>query len=268
MKLYFKLLVLTLACLPYFVFADDQQALDCSPKTLNEGSICAVHNLKQIHAAQFNYGQQYVNAWAAKHRQDSIAEYQQYLNTHPFPVVLGPDQKIYLADGHHRLMASETLSQQELHQYTFYLKVIKKFKADNSNAATNNFWTWMNKTNNVWLKDHGQEKSWQQLPTSIEKLTNDKYRTIAGWLMEAGWCYDARAESKVNYIEFFWADYFRNLAKAGKIKEYTDPNPTTVTGKKAVQAYLEYIKSTQLCHAPAAKDLPGYCTKDVGCSGN
>src|SRR5436190_13881006 len=74
----------------------------CTPTT-HEGEVCKIHDLSQIHAAQFNYGEQYVNGWANKYKNTSPTEYQKILDNHVFPIVISPDQKIYLTDGHHRL---------------------------------------------------------------------------------------------------------------------------------------------------------------------
>ncbi len=233
----------------------------CNPN-LAEGQKCYLNSLTILKSGQFNFGEQYVNGWVDKYKNMPIESYQQILDKQSFPIIVAPNQQMFLADGHHRLRATAKMAELQHHTYRIYLQIFKKFPQNNSLQAENSFWQWMYQSKNIWLIDEGVSRNRQYLPTSILKTTNDKYRTLTGWLMEAGWCYDAKYESSVNYIEFYWSDYFRNLAKNGKIKAYTDPNPTTTKGLKDEYEYLNYIKSTGLCHAPAANGLPGYCKTD------
>ncbi len=233
---------------------------------MTEGQICWVQNLNKIHPTQFNYGEGYVDELLFKYKHDAI--YQNYLNNRLFKLIIGPNQIMYIPDGHHHLTTAYKLSKLQHHPYIAYFKIIKHFPSDNSPMAMKRFWQWMEKNNNVWLKNLGNEESPSQLPQSLANLTNDKYRTLAGWLEEAKWCYNEEEGDLLNFSEFYWADYFRNLEKEGKITPYSDPNPNTNAGKKQIQHYLSYINSSGFCHASAARQLPGYCASNDACSKN
>lgn len=239
-----------------------ENAPQCS-SALSQGQVCYVTNLKNIHAGQFNYGEQYVNNWVQENKIIEPDVYQhQVLESNILSIVIAPNGTLYLVDGHHRSRATMELAREEQQQYKIYLKVYKKFPQSQSQQAMNTFWNWMTTTHNIWLKDNGVLKDTNALPTSVEDTTNDKYRSLTGWLGEAGWCFNEQVGQDVNYLEFYWADYFRNLVKQNKLKDYSDPDITTAKGEKIKEQYFAYIQKSGLCHAKAAETLPGYCTTD------
>jgi hypothetical protein len=85
---------------------------------------------------------------------------------------------------------------------------------------------------------------------------------LTGWLAKEHWCF---AGSKINYIEFFWADYFRNLVKAGKLMPYPDYDITQAKDKEKLKQYIATIKAANLCHLASAKKTSGYCVTAQAC---
>jgi len=256
-----KIIILVVVVISILVIAIASRInLKSVPKcsaNLDQGQVCYVNNLTGIHAGQFNYGEQYVKAWVEKYKALPPAAYQEtVLDNNPRPIVIAPNGTIYLVDGHHRSRATEQLSQIQHHQYRMYMQVFKKFPQSQSPQAMNDFWNWIISTKNIWLEDNGVYRDKNDIPKQVDDITNDKYRSLTGWLKEAGWCYK---DAALNYHEFYWADYFRHLAQQGIIKDYPDPDVTTEQGKKAEQDYLNYIKQTGVCHAKTAEELPGYC---------
>lgn len=231
--------------------------------SLQQGQVCYVTDMKNIHAGQFNYGAQYVNNWVQENKLIEPDAYEQkVLKSNLLSIVIAPNGQIFLVDGHHRSRATMELAREEQHQYKIYLKVFKKFPLSQSPKAMDAFWSWMTSTNNIWLEDQGVYKNKKYLPKSVIDTTNDKYRSLAGWLAESGWCFNNQVGKDVNYLEFYWADYFRDLVKQGKLKAYPDPDITTKQGAKVKATYFAYIQQSGLCHAKQAKHLPGYCRTD------
>lgn len=244
------------------VFAQDLTKGPSCSVDMTQGQICYVRHLNQLHPAQFNTGEQYVNGLVDKYKNATPGQNQHRLDTMLFPVVIAPDKNIYLVNEMDQLLAFYKLAQSSPYHYKYYLKVIKSFAPDNSVNTMNQFWIWMKQNNYAWLNDAGINKLPAQLPDHISALRNDRYLTLAEWLKESQWCYRGSID---NNIEFYWADYFRSLVQEGQVGLYGDPNPVTLEGLRAQQHYLDYIKRAGICHVNVADKLPGFCQYD-GCS--
>jgi hypothetical protein len=218
--------------------------------------------LSQIRVAQFNYAQQYVNGLDIQYKNNSPKQNQAILDKMQFPIVISPDQKLYLENDIEQLVVFNKLSVITNHSYQLYFKITKKFAVDNSQYATQQFWQWMKNTNKINLTDQGVNKSFTQLPVNIKEMNNDSYLSLAKWLAESHWCY----QSNQNNTEYIWANYFRDLVSEGQLAMYSDLNPTTIKGLKAKNSYINYIKRVGVCHVNVADKLPGFCQYDQGCS--
>lgn len=251
--------LLFISCMAQNVLALNATLPLCNSQTPTK-TICRVEDLSLLHPTQFNYGQQYVHAKVTSYLANSIPTNQAYLKKRgPLNAVIGPDGLIYVADGHHRVATYIQLSQRQKHPYTIYLKILNNFSKQTSMQS---FWQWMESSNDVYLKDKSISRPANNLPKSFAQLTNDKYRSLTGWIAKQHWCFTG---SQVNYIEFFWADYFRQLAAQGKIKDYPDYDITTSDGKKDLDKYLSELKKTKACYSITAKNLPGYCQTENDC---
>lgn len=120
-----------------------------------------------------------------------------YLNTHRFPVVVGPYSRCFLIDRHHLALA---LQREGIWQLPVSIV------ANMSVLSLNEFWTILELRN--WshpFDDEGRKRSYDAMPTSVEDLVDDPYRSLAGALKRAG----RYAKDEAPFSEFRWADFLR-----------------------------------------------------------
>ncbi|MEO5341119.1 MAG: ParB/Srx family N-terminal domain-containing protein [Magnetococcus sp. MYC-9] len=143
------------------------------------------------------------------------------------PVVLGPDQELYITDHHHLSTAvwRADIPPEEKHVYGFILH-------DWSDKHPDRFWQEMIEGNLTWLYDDkgGGPVNPYLLPKSIGHILNDPYRTLSRWLRDCG-CYTKDSlkdktrlvdihekyvpttQAKAFFIEFRWANFLRENVK-------------------------------------------------------
>jgi hypothetical protein len=120
-----------------------------------------------------------------------------YLNTRRIPVVLGPDARHYLIDRHHLTLA--------LHDEGIW-ELPVSIIANMSGLSFDEFWTTLEGHN--WthpFDDEGRRRSYDDMPTSVDDLTDDSFRSLAGALKRSG----GYAKDKAPFSEFRWADFLR-----------------------------------------------------------
>jgi hypothetical protein len=154
-----------------------------------------------------------------------------FLTEHPMPVVLGPGQRMYITDHHHLARAAHDL---KIPQACFDVE------GDFSTLRQDIFWIQMDKESWVHpLDQHGVRHRYESIPKSLDKLVDDVYRSVAGFVRDAGG-YD---KTHTAFAEFIWADFFRrNIAIEDVLENFAD----------AVQRGL------LLARSPIAKRIPGY----------
>ncbi|MGZ3320326.1 MAG: ParB-like protein [Xanthobacteraceae bacterium] len=131
--------------------------------------------------------------WQEKHSHKAA----DYLNTHPFPVILGPHARHYLIDRHHLALALQ-------HEGIWELPI--SIVANMSTLSFDEFWTTLEVQNWSYpFDDEGRRRSYDDMPTSVDDLTDDPYRSLAGSLKRAG----GYAKDKAPFSEFRWADFLR-----------------------------------------------------------
>jgi hypothetical protein len=131
--------------------------------------------------------------WREKHSHDAT----NYLNTHPFPVVLGPGPHRYLIDRHHLALALREEGIWELPVSTV---------VNLSNLSLDEFWKTLE--DRKWthpFDGEGRQYSYHNMPASVDDLIDDPFRSLAGALKRAG----GYAKDKAPFSEFRWADYLR-----------------------------------------------------------
>jgi hypothetical protein len=164
-------------------------------------------------------------------RQLSHADRKDYLQKHPIPAVLGPADKLYITDHHHlgRALHDEGI------EHGFFL-----IEADFSNTELASFWTKMEARHWAHPVDaEGQRRRLQDIPSHLKELADDPYRSLAGYVREAG----GYTKSGAAFAEFLWADFFRSRIPLGN-------------GESGFDAAV--AKAVALAHSPAAHGLPGY----------
>jgi hypothetical protein len=145
--------------------------------------------------------------------------------------VVGPDEKIYLTDHHH---LGRALSEAKIERGFFLVE------ADFSKLDEQRFWTTMHA--NKWvhpIDEKGKRLKIEDIPRHIDHLRDDPYRSLAGYVRNAG----GYEKTPTAFAEFLWADFFRERVKIG---------PTRADFDKAVQQALK------LAGMPEASKLPGY----------
>lgn len=153
------------------------------------------------------------------------------IDSHCFPAVLGPRERYYIVDHHHLGLA--------LHEEGVEAVRVMAL-ADLSYLALPIFWRVMEQRNWAHPFDHiGRRRDYDAIPTKVELLVDDPYRSLAGFVRAAG----GYAKDTSPFAEFLWADYLRPHITLTQIDRSMDV---------AVREGLSLAKS------PLARYLPGW----------
>ncbi|HMK85061.1 MAG TPA: ParB-like protein [Steroidobacteraceae bacterium] len=155
----------------------------------------------------------------------------EFLQAHPVPAVIGPAKKLYITDHHHLARAALEAKIDQV-----YLEI----EADLSTLALADFWSEMDKQ--CWvhpLDQNGVRHRYEFIPGHLDKLVDDVYRSLAGFVRDAGG-YD---KTPTAFAEFIWADFFRrHIAIEDVIADF--------------QAAVH--RGRDLARSSLAKRIPGY----------
>jgi hypothetical protein len=161
----------------------------------------------------------------------SASDRQSFLKAHPMPAVIGPQGRLYITDHHHLGRAALDAA---------IATACFEVEADLSKYSVEAFWKEMN--DNQWvhpLDQNGVRHVYTMIPDSLGKLVDDAYRSLAGYVRDAGG-YD---KTPTAFAEFVWADFFRrNIAVETVHADF----------QTAVRAGIS------LAHSKFAKNIPGY----------
>ncbi len=125
----------------------------------------------------------------------------EFLGTHMIPVVRGPKDRHYVLDHHHLCRA--------LHEEGV-VDILVNVVADLSRLSKSSLWAYLD--NRGWCHPYdaqGERRPFEDIPSSIGKMTDDPYRSLAGELRRAG----GFAKDTTPFSEFIWADYLRRRIK-------------------------------------------------------
>jgi hypothetical protein len=159
-----------------------------------------------------------------------------YILEHPIRVVTGPKNRQYIVDHHHLAMA--------LLEEGFRTAPVLVL-GDLSKLAMTEFWKEMQAKG--WLHPFdgkGQKQPISAIPTSIEDMQDDPYRSLAGFVRRNG----GFLKSQTPFAEFVWADYYRPLIALKLVKSNFD---------KALK------RAMKVSNDAGAVGLPGYVKKPV-----
>ncbi|HTC16429.1 MAG TPA: ParB-like protein [Steroidobacteraceae bacterium] len=158
-------------------------------------------------------------------------EQRDFMAAHPIPAVWGPDGKLYITDHHHLGRAA---SEAAVDTGFFFIE------GDFSKLPIAQFWPKMNEAKWVHpIDQNGNACSFEQIPDHLEKLIDDPYRSLAGYVRNAG----GYEKTPTAFAEFLWADFFRPRVPIG---------PTRPAFHSSVD------DAVALATSPAAAHLPGY----------
>ena len=204
----------------------------CQPHT-KAGDVCTVQ-INELHPTQFSYGAIEVDQRAAKIDDMSEKKREKYVEKHVIPIVIGPDGVLYVTNHHHFALAYATA-------IGWHARVLATVQENWRSLSPVAFWRAMENAGLVYLYDErGQGPlTPAALPSSLNGLSNDPYRSLAWGVSNAGG-YD---ETDAPYADFLWANYFRSRVAASLIADDFD---------RAVARGVEAARD------PAARDLPGF----------
>jgi hypothetical protein len=204
----------------------------CSQKTI-PGNLCNA-DLSQLRPTQFCVGFRDVARKKAKiesEKKSSTGTLATKSLKHG-TAIKGPEDIFYLVDGHHRAKAL-----QEAGENLFTVKIM----ADYSDLPMTEFWDKLVREKMVWLYDESGlgPQSPLHLPTSLNELVDDPYRTLAEDAQDRG----ANKKLDVLFQEFYWANFYRTRIEKTKVLEN-------------YEGALE--EAVNLAKTPAASELPGF----------
>jgi len=133
-----------------------------------------------------------------------------YLGRHAIPTVIGPKGRHFIIDHHHLARALYDEGQES---------VLVSVQSDLSGLSKRAFWAVLDSRG--WSHPYdaeGRLRDVDDLPSSVAKLTDDPYRTLAGALRRAG----GYAKVAVPFAEFLWADFLRERIAVKRLKDDFD----------------------------------------------
>jgi hypothetical protein len=171
------------------------------------------HHVVQIELKKIRPTQVCIGFLEVKNKRDewkklSLKERNKLLQSHWFPSILGPRGKYYIIDHHHLGMALHLEKQRVVN-----LTVLKDF----SWLDLNMFWRVMEF--HQWahpFNEKGQRISFSKLPTRVDQLKDDPYRSLAGQARDLG----AFAKDTTPFSEFLWADFFRSKIPKSSLEKW------------------------------------------------
>jgi hypothetical protein len=155
-------------------------------------------SLKSLHPTQLTIGMIVVRDKKKHLTAMTPAQQEDFLQAHPMPAVMGPKNTLYITDHHHLGRAGI-----EAGIDSAYVSVEDDLS---SHDDFEKFWKAMNKS--LWvhpLDANGVRHYYSMIPNCLDKLVDDAYRSLAGYVRDAGG-YD---KTPTAFAEFIWADFFR-----------------------------------------------------------
>jgi len=125
-------------------------------------------------------------------------------------------------------------------------------EADFSKVPIAQFWPKMNA--DKWahpIDQNGKTCGFEDIPDHLEKLIDDPYRSLAGYVRDAG----GYEKTPTAFAEFQWADFFRTRVTIGPTRADFDNavKRALVLAGTADAAHLPGYKRAAAPAAPAAK---------------
>lgn len=165
----------------------------------------------KLRPTQMTIGMAEVRAKRAQWAEPGKKKRKQLLATHWFPGVLGPKQKVFIVDHHHLGLA---LLEKEVKAVPVIIQ------RDFSWLEPKMFWRTMELNRRVHPNDErGVRVGYDAIPSTLNKLVDDPYRTLAASVRESG----GYTKDAIHYAEFMWAEFFRRCMKLarGKVEART-----------------------------------------------
>lgn len=153
--------------------------------------------IASLRPTQLTVGMREVDYKRSRWRMKDGRQAASFLDKRRFPVVLGPGDRHYLIDRHHLALALHEEGIPEIG-----VVVIETL----TGLGVDEFWACLEARSWTHPFDGaGRRCSYDQMPASVDALTDDPYRSLAGALKRVG----GYAKDKAPFSEFRWADYLR-----------------------------------------------------------
>ncbi|MBV8804266.1 MAG: hypothetical protein JO042_04450 [Sinobacteraceae bacterium] len=193
-------------------------------------------DIHRLRPTQITVGMIEVHDKRAKLEALKPREQQEFLAAHPIPAVWGPEDKLYITDHHHLGRAASDAGIE-----TGFFCVEEDF----CKLAAPEFWKKMRDLKLAHpIDETGRQQSCGDIPHHLDKLRDDVYRSLAGYVRNAGG-YD---KTPTAFAEFVWADFFR---------------PRIVVGPTRADFDVAVTQALKLAATPEAAKLPGYHGRKV-----
>lgn len=184
--------------------------------------------LKDLKPTQASIGYLEVQAKRDEWQKLSAKKRAALLSEHWFPSIVGPQKRYYIIDHHHLGMALHREGQESVQ-----LTVLK----DLSWLDPGTFWRVMEFHQWVHPFDEGGRRiDFSKLPSSVGKLKDDPYRSLAGLARDAG----GFAKDLTPFSEFLWADFYRRKIAKKHLLNWS----------KATQLALSFSKTEEASYLP------------------
>jgi len=192
-----------------------------------------------LHPTQASVGMESVRIKAELFRKMNHSTRKNFLQKHPVPVIVGPDQKFHLIDHHHMGRALIEAGHRNL-----FVTIVH----DWSQKSKSEFWSDMETNGYTYLRDTADNKiTPDELPETLNLLQDDPYRSLAYFAREDG----AFNKVAVPFEEFFWASFYRKNIQPGELSHW----------KTAIKKAVRLSKSPEACHLPGFKG-PKPCAQE------
>ncbi len=181
---------------------------------------------------QMTVGLKEIETRAARLKALAQQDGEKLVRKHIIPVVKGPKEKYYVID-HHHLCRALLLAGSTQVSVTVVLNLARLEK--------DAFWVFMDNSGLVHpFDDQGKRCDYSDIPKSIEDMTDDPFRSLAGALRRKG----GYAKDTTPFSEFLWADFLRRRF---------DRKDAEKNFEATLAAALELAKRSD------ADYLPGWC---------
>jgi len=195
--------------------------------------------IKHLHPTQLSVGYEEVDKKVKKMKKLSNKDLDDFLYDHIVPIILGPNNTMYIIDHHHFCLAAHILDIDKV--YGKIVKDLSQTPDEKLLPLHQKFWDHMNENKYIWLYDtNGNNINLSEflslLPNSIKDLNDDPYRSLAGIVRKEG----GYTKDITPFSEFHWANFYRSKIPHLKLTKET----------------IEY--AVYLSTIDEAKKLPGY----------
>lgn len=147
-----------------------------------------------------------------------------YLKENPLPAVAGPDGEMHLTDHHH---LGKALLALKINECYFIVQ------HDLATLPEAKFFDVMKILELVYpFDENGDEHPCSYIPKCLTGLKDDPYRSLAGFVRKAG----GYTKVPKAYLEFAWANYFRNLIPRSELLTHEGMKHAVVEGIAIAQS--------------------------------